>query len=277
MEVEDSLKENVDGSPAGKAMVLAVANQKGGVGKTTTTLSLAAALALKNKRVLVMDLDPHASASVHLRYYPEQLKHTAYDLFQVDEAQWPALWKSMVYRHEGLQFDLVPSHIRLSELEMDLRTRENKGTILKRSLEQVADRYDYVVVDCPPHVGVLLVNALVASNLLIIPIQTDFLALHGLRLLFDTIRMLNRVLPEPIRYRALPTMFDRRAGACRRVLNLLRTKLEGRMFTTVIDMDTKFREACASGKVIYDLFPKSRGAQEYMMLADEILGYDKNA
>ncbi|MGE4296864.1 MAG: ParA family protein [Desulfovibrionaceae bacterium] len=253
------------------ARVLAIANQKGGVGKTTTTLSLSAALALQHKRVLVMDLDPHACASVHMRYYPEALSHSAYDIFQTGEDDWAAMWEAIRYTREDMLFDFVPSSIRLSELEVDLRERGNKGVILKRSLELVADGYDFIVLDCPPHIGVLLVNALVASDLLIIPIQTDFLALHGLRLLFDSVRMINRVVPRPISYRALATMYDRRASACRRVLELLQQKLGDKMFEAVIDMDTKFREASAQGKVIYDIAPDCRGAREYAELANEIL------
>ena len=254
-----------------RARVLAVANQKGGVGKTTTTLSLSAALALQKKRVLVMDLDPHACASVHMRYYPEALEHSAYDIFQTEDAAWPAMWNTIRYVRDDMLFDFVPSSIRLSELEVDLREKGNKGAILRRALDVVSQEYDFIVVDCPPHIGVLLVNALVASDLLIIPIQTDFLALHGLRLLFDSVRMVNKVVPRPICYRALATMYDRRASACRRVLELLQQKLGDRMFEAVIDMDTKFREASAQGKVIYDIAPDCRGAREYSELANEIL------
>ena len=164
----------------------------------------------------------------------------------------------------------MPAHIRLAELEMDLRDRPHKGGILKRALDRVKDEYDYIVLDCPPHVSVLLVNALLASELCVVPIQTDFLALNGLKLLFDTMRTLNRVLPSPIRYKVLATMFDQRAGACRRVMELLQNKMNDRMFKAVIHVDTKFREACAHGKVIYDIAPGSRGAQEYLELAKEI-------
>jgi chromosome partitioning protein len=120
-------------------------------------------------------------------------------------------------------------------------------------------------------VGILLVNALVASDLLVVPIQTDFLALHGLKLLFDTIKVLNKVLPAPICYRVLPTLYDRRARACARVLELLALKMRDSMFQTVIGMDTHFREASAQGKVIYEISPESRGAREYEELAKEIL------
>ncbi len=251
--------------------VLAVANQKGGVGKTTTALSLGAALHRLGKKTVVMDLDPHACASIHLAHYPEDLTHTVLDIFYAEKDDVPELWKKIIHVEQKPGFDFAAASIRLSELEMDLKSRPGRGAIFKDALEPLRDEYDYIVLDCPPHVGVLLVNALVASDLVIIPIQTDFLALHGLRLLFDTIRTLNRVLARPIRFRALPTMFDRRAGACRRVLNLLRKKLGDKMFETVINLDTNFREASAKGKVIYEIDENSRGAIEYSLLAKEIV------
>lgn len=253
--------------------VLAIANQKGGVGKTTTALSLGAALSRIGKNVLVMDLDPHANASVHLSFFPESVDFTAYDLFFEENVD-DAFWDKVIKYKQGAEFYFVPGNIRLSELEVDLKDRQNKGLILKGLLSRVLDRFDYVLIDCPPHVGVLLVNALVASDLVIIPIQTDFLAFYGIRLLFDTIRTLNRVLPSPVRFRALPTMFDRRAGACRRVLKLIRSRLKGRYFETVINQDTKFREACALGKVIFELDPETRGSIEYMNLAKEIVNHE---
>jgi chromosome partitioning protein len=252
------------------AKVLAVANQKGGVGKTTTALSLGAALVLLGKRVLVLDLDPHGCASVHLGLYPENISWSVRDLFLAEGFE-PQAWTRTVVAGVDGGLDIIPSHVRLTELDMDLKGRENKGVILRDMLAKGAADYDFVILDCPPNLGVLLVNALVASNLLIIPIQTDFLALHGMRLIFDTIRMLNRVLPRPVAYKTLATMFDRRAGACRRVLAMLRKKMSGRMFETVIGLDTQFREASAMGRVIYQTSPHSRGAREYMELAKEIV------
>ncbi len=251
------------------ANVLAIANQKGGVGKTTTALTLGASLARLGRRVLIMDLDPHANASVHLTYYPEQLDCTAYDLFHAPEGD-KLVWERIIRKRPERNFDFVPGHIRLSELEVDLKDRRHKGLILQSALAQVVEGYDYVLLDCPPHVGILLVNALVAADLVIIPIQTDFLALYGIRLLFDTMRLLNKVLPQPVRFKALATMHDRRASACRRILRLMRDKLGDRVFETVINTDTKFREACAQGKIICELDPGTRGAQEYMQLAREI-------
>lgn len=259
------------------ATIIPVANQKGGVGKTTTTLSLGAALGILGKRCLVMDLDPHASATIHLKFYPDRLDATAYDLFTQVNEDWEQVWSRIRYKAPGDHFEFVPSHTRLAELEMDLRDRPHKGGILERALAHIDQEFDYVLLDCPPHVSILLVNALVAGNMCVVPIQTDFLALHGLKLLFDTMRTLNRVLPDPIEYRVLATMYDQRAGACKRVMELLRNKMGRRMFDSIIHVDTKFREACAHGKVIYDIAPGTRGSQEYLQLAKEIEKYDKDA
>ncbi|MDR2694818.1 MAG: ParA family protein [Deltaproteobacteria bacterium] len=251
--------------------LIAIANQKGGVGKTTTTLTLATALTQLDKRVLVLDLDPHACASLHMRLYPENQSHTLHDLFMAAESPREDIWKNIIKEVHARGLHLAPASIRLSELEIDLRDRRNKGGILADALKSVRDDYDYVLMDCPPHVGVLLVNALVACELLVIPIQTDFLALYGLKLLFDTMRTLNKVLPAPIRYMALPTMYDRRARACTRVLELLQEKMGTAMFNTIIGVDTRLREASAQGCVIYDLDPQSRGALAYTALAKEIM------
>ena len=259
------------GAQRGKrATVLAVANQKGGVGKTTTAVTLSAALARKGYKVLAIDLDPHACLSVHLRHYPDELSSSINNIFEQGVHDFGPVWDKVIRRQSSCNFDVAPASIRLSELEIDLRTRKGKGAILKEALGHLKHDYDYIIMDCPPHVGILLVNAIVACDLLIVPIQTDFLALHGLKLLFDTIKVLNKVLAKPIQYRVLPTLFDKRARACSRVLDLLTEKMPGRMFTTIIGMDTRFREASAQGRVIYEISPFSRGAKEYEQLAQEI-------
>lgn len=253
------------------AKVLGIANQKGGVGKTTTALTLAAALAKKSKRVLVLDLDPHCCASVHLRFFPDPERASVYDLFQTDEAEWPELWKKIIVKPEDQEFELCPASVNLSDLEIDLRSKPGKGSILTSALKYQRANYDYILLDCPPHLGILLVNALIASDLIIVPIQTDFLAVHGLKMLVDTVKILNKALPEPLDFRALPTMYDKRAKACAKVLELLHTKMKDRVFNTVIGMDTKFREASAQGTLIYNVAPHCRGAQAYEALAKEIL------
>lgn len=254
-----------------QAKILAVANQKGGVGKTTTAINLGSALARKGQRVLVIDLDPHACASLHTRILPDEGGANLYDIFAAEPKLWPEIWSKLIRNTAIDNMRIAPGCIKLSELENDFRDRRNKGSVLKEALAPLKGEYDFIILDCPPHLGILLINALVASDLLIIPIQTDFMALHGLKLLFDTLRTLNKVLPKPVRYRALPTMFDRRAKACNRVLELLRQKMGNAMFNTIIGIDTHFREASAMGCSIYEVDPKSRGSVAYGELADEVL------
>ena len=158
----------------------------------------------------------------------------------------------------------------LADLEGELRDRTGKGFLLRGLLERLPGGYDFVILDCPPNMGLILINALVAADLLIIPIQTDFLALHGLKLLFDTLRTLNKALAKPLTYMALATMYDRRAKACTTVLELLKKKMERAVFETVIPIDTRIREASALGKVVFDIAPASRGAAAYAGLAREV-------
>lgn len=254
-----------------EAKILAVANQKGGVGKTTTAINLGSALARLGKEVLVVDLDPHACASLHLRLYPEEQTANLYDVFAASESLWPQIWDRLIQPTAIAGLRMAPGCIRLSELENDFRDRKSKGNVLRQALAGLKSQYDYIILDCPPHLGILLINALIACDLLIIPIQTDFLALHGLKLLFDTLRTLNKVLPQPVRYRAVPTMYDKRAKACTRVLELLRQKMGTAMFETVIGVDTRFREASALGKSIFEVDPRSRGASAYDSLAREVI------
>lgn len=256
-----------------RAQIISIANQKGGVGKTTTAVTLAGAFQRMGKKVLLIDLDPHANASVHLRVYPDSCEVSGYDLFMAQPNEWPELWRKARVRH-GQGFDLLPANIRLSELEVDLSERPGKGMLLKTALKIVRHEYDFVLLDCPPHIGILLVNALVACDLMIIPIQTEFLALHGLKLVLDTVNLLNKVLPQLIRYRALATMFDRRTRASQRVLELMRSKMGDNLFQTVIGVDTRFRDASAQGRVIYELGAETRGGREYEDVARELLNYE---
>lgn len=253
------------------AKIIAIANQKGGVGKTTTAINLGASLARKGKKILIVDLDPHACASLHARIYPEESDANLYDIFVAGDKLWPAIWKRLIKPTAMKNLDLAPGCIRLSELENDFRDRKSKGAVLKNALKEQKKNYDFIILDCPPHLGILLINALVAADLLIIPIQTDFLALHGLKLLFDTMRTLNKVLPKPVLYRTIPTMYDKRAKACNRVLELLGRKMGNSLFKTVIGVDTRFREASAKGCSIFGVDAQSRGAQAYSNLADEVL------
>lgn len=255
----------------GQARVLAVANQKGGVGKTTTALTLGAALARMNQKVLVLDLDPHVCASVHMGLFPEKQIVTLYHLLQALPEHQEGLFAKLEQCPRGQNWYMIAGDTRLAEVESDWRDRRGKGFVLKSLLENPASRYDFIILDCPPQMGVLLANALVAADLVIIPVQTEFLGLHGMKLLFDTMRLLNPALPAPVAYRALATMYDKRANACTRVLELLRRKLANALLETVIPVDTRVREAGALGQVVFDSAPTCRAAKAYEQLAREVM------
>lgn len=255
------------------SQVLAITNQKGGVGKTTTALTLGAALVLCRKKTLVIDLDPHASATIHLTYYSDAYRDNVLDIFLKEELSQEDIL-ALIKKDKRHFFDFIPGSIKLATVEGELKERKSRGLYLKKTLSKISANYDFIILDCPPNFGIILINALVASTLTVIPIQTEFLALHGLKLTFDTIRMLNRVLNRKIEYKALATMYDQRVGACRRVVQVLQKTLKEKMFNTIISVDSKFREASARGEIIYNLYPKSRGAKQYLQLAKEILSWD---
>ncbi len=256
------------------AKIIAVANQKGGVGKTTTAVTLSAALAKMGKRVILLDIDPHTCASIHLRQYPHEHLLTLHDVFLAalakNEVPSRMVWNESVRHIPAGSFDMLVGDTKLEELEECFRGIAERGLVLQNILEPYLEKYEYILIDCPPHMGFLLANALMAADGLIIPIQTDFLALHGLKLLFNTIYVLNKAREKPLEYRALPTMYDKRALACSRVLHLVYKKMQKAVFETYIPIDTRFREASALGTVVYSVDAKSRGALAYDTLAQEV-------
>ncbi|MFN3238652.1 MAG: ParA family protein [Pseudomonadales bacterium] len=234
--------------------VIAVANLKGGVGKTTSTMSIADALARSGARVLMLDLDPQGSLTAYLQLDPDEVDNTAYGIFDEGVEVTP--------RETG--FDnlfLIPASSALANLEKRAATLKGKGLVLKSWLE-TQQSFDFVVLDTPPALGMLMINALVACDRLVVPVQTDHLALKGLERMVSVLEMLSRSGRETP-YQVLPTMYDQRTNASLRALQVIESRYQEHFAGHVIPVDTKFREASRLGVPPSFLFAASHGVKAY--------------
>jgi len=244
---------------------LAILNQKGGCGKTTTAVNLAASLAVRGKRVLLCDLDPQGHASLGLSRgknpdYPRTLSDALLDGGSLEGC--------LVQISEG--FVLAPSNPSLHLAEQRLHDLAGGEKRLKEVLDWVAAEYDFAILDCPPGGGVLIANALHASDEVILAVETSFYSLYGVSQLLQAIRNLSR--EKQIRVRALATLYDRRTGFAREILQDLSRFFGDSLYNTVIHHNVKLREAASYGLPITEYDPKARGCQDYLALADEVLG-----
>jgi chromosome partitioning protein len=252
----------------GPARVIAMVNQKGGVGKTTSTVSLGAALAGLGRRVLLVDFDPQGALSVSLGINPNELDLTIYNLLtQVDCHVGDVIISTDV---EGL--DLLPSNIDLSAAEVQLVSEVGREHALGRAIAPILDEYDVVLIDCQPSLGLLTLNALTASSGVIIPMETEYFALRGVALLKDTIdKVTSRLNPNLRVIGVLPTMFDARTLHSREVLATVQQAFGDLVFVTVINRTVKFPDAAVAGEPITSFAPNSAGADAYIQLAKEVL------
>ncbi len=252
--------------------VWAVANQKGGVGKTTTAVTLAGHLVRRGRRVLLVDLDPHGSMTAYFGNDPDALENSLYRLFQGRGAvpETPARDILLPTGIDGL--GLLPASTALATLDRQLGSQEGKGLVIRHALAGLEGEFDHALIDCPPLLGILMVNALAACRRLILPVQTEHLALKGLERMMRTLQMIMRARRDTLDWIIVPTMFDRRTRAALDSLRQLRETYGEKVWDAVIPVDTKFREASKKGVPLPMMLPSARGARAYEALLRTLLG-----
>lgn len=247
-------------------IVWTIANQKGGVGKTTTTVTLGGLLAQSSKRVLLVDTDPHASLSYYFGVDSEELSSSVYNVFvegknlnkdKVMDCLCPTKLDSLF---------ILPATMALSTLDRTMGSQTGMGLILKKALALVADEFDYVLMDCPPVLGVMMINALVACDHIVVPVQTEFLALKGLERMVHTLEIMEKNQRRSFNYTIVPTMFDKRVNAALDAYGTLRKNYGKAVWSGVIPVDTRFRDASQAQTPPSVFCPKSRGVYAYNSL-----------
>jgi chromosome partitioning protein len=247
---------------------IALLNQKGGVGKTTTTANLGACLAMLGKKVLVIDMDPQANLSVHLGVDIHSLKYSVYDIIRGACKPDGVILSTKIH---GL--DIIPANIDLSGAEIELVGVVGRETILKEYLGDVLDRYDYVLIDCPPSLGLLTLNVLTLVHEIFIPLQTEFFALQGVSKLLDTHEVIRKRLNKNLEITGIIfCMYTSRTRLCKEVIEKVKEHFaKDQVFDTVIRKNVKLSESPSHGKPIVSYAPGSHGSEDYMSLAKEVV------
>ncbi len=251
------------------ARTIAVANQKGGVGKTTTTINLSAALAEQGKKVLLVDLDPQGNATSGVGVDKRNLENTVYELFvgrtTLDEC---------LLETDFLNLSVLPANINLSGAEIDLIDMENREYHLKDILQQIKDEYDFILIDCPPSLNMLTVNAMTAADTVLVPIQCEYYALEGLSQLIHTINLVKKRLNPHLQLEGVVfTMYDARTKLSMQVVENVKQTLKENIYNTIIPRSIKLAEAPSYGMPITAYAPTSPGADAYRLLAMEVIDH----
>lgn len=250
---------------------IAVANQKGGVAKTTTALSVGAALAMKGIRTLIVDMDPQANLTTAIGIQADELQQSVFDILTDGHRV-----NNMILRTKVENLDILPADIRLASAERQLYGTIGFDEILKMKLAPLKAEYSFAVIDCPPSLGLLTINAMTAADLILVPVQCEYLSAKGLTHLLEVLETIKERRNPNLTYRVLPTLFDKRNRICTMTLEQLQQNFSGRIYNTVIGVDTKLREAAAVGRPITVYSPSSRASEQYSQLIEEIIADAQN-
>lgn len=256
--------------------IFATANQKGGVGKTTTAITLGSSLSLFGYKVLLIDLDPQASLTNHLAIEPEKLEYSISNVIVSPSFPSDKVIINKYRLKSGGCIDLIPANINLARIEAELSVLKGGGLKLKEKLKFLPYNYDYIIIDSSPALSVLLISAIAASDEVIIPVMSDFLSARGVELLLSTIEKIEAALNVKCNYKLLITMFDRRTNSSWKSLDYFKNKYQSRHFNSIINIDTKFRDASLIRKPLTYMDSGARGALDYISVAKEIISSRNN-
>ncbi len=251
---------------------IAIINQKGGCGKTTTSINLAACLARLGQKTLLVDMDPQGHCGVGLAVPEEQIERTIFDAL-VEPGNGKPVKVSEVVWQIASDFDLAPSNIRLAGFEQIFAGREGREDRLDKALETVKNTYQWCIIDCPPSVGLITFNALKACDEVVVPVETGYFSLHGLAKMMETLEVMKDRCGRDILIRVLPTLYDTRTKLAREVLSELKAKFRDYLMESTVNFNTKLKEAASFGQPITEYDPGSRGYKDFVNLARELMGH----